>query len=71
MEFNVGMIDRIIRFVLGVFLVAAPFVFTASFWGIAVVMYASVLVGAVLMITSVVGLCPLYSLFGISTRRLS
>lgn len=71
MDLNVGMVDRVIRFALGVILLAAPFVFAAPFWSIAIVMYGSVLIGAIMIITSVVGICPLYSLFGLSTRRLT
>jgi len=71
MDVNVGVIDRVVRFLLGVFLLAAPFVFAAPFWSTTVVMFGSVLIGAILLTTGVVGICPLYSLLGKSTRRLT
>jgi len=56
---NVGPVDRIIRTVLGIAIVAIGVAFH-SWWG---------LVGAVPLLTAAVGFCPLYSLLRISTNR--
>jgi hypothetical protein len=62
-EKNVGMIDRVIRIILGIILmylfvgnmVAAP-------WS-----YLVVLIGLILLVTGIVGTCPLYSVLGMNT----
>ncbi|MGZ5475657.1 MAG: YgaP family membrane protein [Thermoanaerobaculia bacterium] len=55
---NEGTIDRVIRVVAGVFLLALTVVGPKTMWGI---------VGLVPLITGLVGTCPLYSIVGIST----
>lgn len=67
---NVGLIDRIIRAVLGVGLIWAALtksLFPALFAG-PVMMWGAVFVGAVLLITAAVSFCPLYRAMGCSTR---
>jgi uncharacterized membrane protein HdeD (DUF308 family) len=56
---NVGKIDRIIRIVLGVLLIGNVFyaLQTPVGW-----------VGVILLITGIAGICPLYSLLGMSTK---
>ena len=62
-EKNVGMIDRVIRIILGIILmylfvgnmVAAP-------WS-----YLVALIGLILLVTGIVGTCPLYSILGMNT----
>jgi Inner membrane protein YgaP-like, transmembrane domain len=62
-EKNVGMIDRVIRIILGIILlylfavnmVAAP-------WS-----YLVILIGLILLITGIIGTCPLYSMIGMNT----
>ena len=62
MKTNVGTIDRILRIVLGVALLAAYFLLPAtSGW------HNLYLIGIVPLFTAVFGTCPLYSLFGLST----
>ena len=57
---NLGTVDRAIRVVAGLlFLLWVPFGMW-TFWSIA---------GLVLIVTGIVGFCPLYRLFGISTCR--
>ncbi|HUI70234.1 MAG TPA: DUF2892 domain-containing protein [Spirochaetia bacterium] len=56
---NVGPVDRVVRTILGVVIVAIGVAFH-SWWG---------LVGAVPLLTAAVGFCPLYSLLRISTNR--
>ncbi len=55
---NVGNIDRVLRLILGVGLLAIVFVGPRTPWG---------WIGLVPLLSSVVGFCPLYSLLGIRT----
>lgn len=57
MRSNVGSPDRLIRIVLGLGALGAG-VYFKSWWGA---------VGAVPLLTALVGWCPLYSVFGAST----
>ena len=64
---NVGTADRIIRIILGLALIAVPFlvdtITPASPIGIAC------FVGAIIMIgTALVQFCPIYGIFGLRTR---
>lgn len=58
MTCNMGKTDRTIRIVVGLAIIAAG-VALKSWWG---------LVGAVPLVTAVVGWCPMYVPFKISTR---
>lgn len=66
---NVGGADRIVRAILGLVLIVAPFMpFTAPFfagWGVWT--FGVVIVGFVLAATSAMRFCPLYAIFGIRT----
>ncbi len=57
MNNNVGSVDRLVRLVLGVAIVAAG-VYYRSWWGA---------IGAVPIMTAAIGWCPLYMPFGLST----
>lgn len=61
MEKNVGRIDQIVRYVLALILVVLAIVF--STWWL-------LIISAVLVITSFVGRCGLYKLFGINTCKI-
>ena len=56
---NMGSADRIIRGVVGIFILAAGYYFK-SWWG---------LVGLVPLATALISCCPAYLPFGISTCR--
>jgi hypothetical protein len=60
MKTNVGTIDKVLRIVVGLALLSLFFVLEgqARWWS---------LVGLVPLLTGVFGICPLYSLLGIST----
>jgi hypothetical protein len=61
---NMGNTDRWIRIIIGIsFVLWAIFVATGVWAG---ALYAT---GAILIITSLVGTCPLYMPFGISTKK--
>lgn len=55
---NEHTLDRVLRVVLGLVLLALVFVGPQTLWG---------LVGIVPLATGLVGSCPLYTLFGVST----
>lgn len=55
---NIGSLDRLLRILLGAGLIALVFVGPETPWG---------WVGAVPLLTGLVGYCPLYRLFGLST----
>ena len=55
---NEGTIDRVLRVIAGVALVSLVFVGPETPWG---------WIGVVPLVTGLVGNCPVYSLFGIST----
>jgi len=69
---NLGSADRLIRLVLGVLLIAAPFMpflaGTFADWG--GWRFAVALIGVVLVATSVMRFCPLYAIFGVRTCKL-
>lgn len=59
---NVGNVDKVLRLVLGIALLAWFFIEQGSgFWH-----YAK-LIGIVPIVTALAGSCPLYSVFGLST----
>ncbi|MDX2506689.1 MAG: DUF2892 domain-containing protein [Gammaproteobacteria bacterium] len=59
---NVGKIDRIIRIVVGILLIGNVFYALQHPVG---------WLGVILIVTGIIGKCPLYSLIGINTRSLS
>jgi Protein of unknown function (DUF2892) len=60
---NVGLTDRMLRTVLSIILFAVFFSHTAT----GTLGYITLIAGIILLLTSVVGFCPLYALFGAST----
>jgi hypothetical protein len=58
MTVNEGTLDRAIRVVIGVVLLSLVFVGPQTLWG---------LVGIAPLLTGIVGFCPGYKLFGLST----
>ena len=64
---NVGTIDRIIRLVLGVVLLAAPFVSGMALYESNVTTIISVIVGLVMLGTAATSSCLLYTILGIRT----
>ena len=65
MKFNESGLDRIIRVVLGIVLLALSFGGVVSGgWGIVVLV-----LGAVALLTGIVGFCPLYALLKFRTNK--
>lgn len=58
MKSNVGSIDRILRIVLGLALIALTLTGTIGVWG---------WIGVVLVVTAAAGFCPLYAMLGLRT----
>ena len=58
MKFNVGGVDRILRIVIGLVLIARAATGTVGWWG---------WLGVIPLLTGVVRFCPLYSLVGMNT----
>lgn len=57
---NMGSIDRVVRVILGVVLLALFFAGPRMSWG---------LLGLIPLATAAIGFCPLYTLLGIRTRK--
>ena len=57
---NVGSIDRAVRVILGIGLIATVFVGPQTPWG---------WIGLVPLATALIGYCPAYQIFGIRTCR--
>jgi hypothetical protein len=55
---NVGTVDKVIRIILGLGLLALVFVGPQTPWG---------WIGIIPLVTGLVGICPLYSVLGINT----
>lgn len=56
---NVGGIDKLIRVLLSMVILGAGF-YIPSWWG---------LIGLIPLLTAIMGFCPLYAIFGLSTCR--
>lgn len=61
MKANVGSLDKIIRIVIGVAMLAAFFIFPDAGWR------WWMLIGIIPLATALMGWCPLYRIFGLST----
>lgn len=55
---NEGTVDRVLRIIVGLVLIALVFVRPQSNWG---------LLGLIPLLTGVAGTCPLYKLLGVNT----
>lgn len=66
---NVGTVDRAIRIVVGALLLLMFFVpqLSGLFAGLGALKYIVPVVGAVLLATGIIRVCPAYSVFGLKT----
>lgn len=69
MTINVGSFDRIIRALIGVGLLYLAFLSGYSLFEQAFLKYGAAIVGLVMLMTSLLKLCPIYSIFGIKTCK--
>ena len=58
MKVNEGTIDRVLRVIAGLVLMALAYTGTVGMWG---------WIGVVPLLTGIVGICPAYAIFGMST----
>ncbi len=65
MKRNTGNIDRAIRAILGLVLIALAATGTVGMWG-----WIGIVIGIVLLLTAVFGFCPGYAIFGMSTNQM-
>ena len=64
---NLGTIDRTLRIIVGLALLAAPFVTGIGLFASTTATVIAVIVGLVMIGTSAMKFCPLYRVFGIQT----
>lgn len=65
---NVGTVDRMLRLIAGVILIALPFVMPElEIWANPVFSYGAFAVGAIMILTGLVRFCPAYFLIGANT----
>jgi hypothetical protein len=67
MNQNVGLLDRIIRVIVAISLFYIGITFNIN----SLIRIIIALFGGVLIVTAVLGNCPLYSLLGIRTKKIS
>lgn len=69
MTTNVGTFDRILRAALGAVLLYLALFSGLPFFAASLVKYAAVAVGVVMLATSSLKMCPIYSLLGLKTCK--
>ena len=67
MKTNVGRIDRAFGLVLGLFMIASPYLNFPVVWSNPTIAYVIIGVGAVLVATAMLKFCLLYRVLGLST----
>tara|TARA_B100000029_G_C16843522_1_gene692704 strand:- start:92 stop:310 length:219 start_codon:yes stop_codon:yes gene_type:complete len=71
MDANVGALDRLIRAVFGLILLAVPFTnFLTSDWVGQLLAAVAVLIGVTLIASGILARCFVYKAFGINTCRI-
>ena len=65
MKHNMGNVDRVVRIMIAAVIAVLYFTNTVS----GTLGYVLLAVGVIFLLTSLVGSCPLYSLFGITTCK--
>ena len=66
---NVGTIDSVLRAALGIVLLYFAFFSGLPLFAAPLFKYGAAIVGVVMLATSTLKLCPLYSIFGIKTCK--
>lgn len=65
---NVGGADRVIRIVIGIILIAAPYFTSLALWDNQTARIVVQIIGAVLLLTGLFRFCGLYKVLGIRTN---
>lgn len=71
MRINVGTPDRIARLIVGAVLVLLPVLSGLPLFASPAVFWAAIVVGAVLVATAVFRFCPIYTVLGLSTCKVT
>ncbi|NVD42842.1 DUF2892 domain-containing protein [Ensifer sp. HO-A22] len=69
MTINVGTVDRVVRLVVGVALIAAALFSSMTIFDAVAVKYGAIALGLVLTATGLMRTCPMYSILGIQTCK--
>ena len=69
MTTNVGTIDRLLRLALGVGLLYLAFFSGLPAFAVPLPKYAAALIGVIMLLTSGLRMCPIYSLLGFKTCK--
>lgn len=65
MKTNEGTVDRVLRIIVGIALIAiGVWVVGSQAW-----IWTLTIVGIVLLVTGIIGWCGIYTLFGVSTKK--
>jgi len=70
MTANIGVIDRLLRFIIGFSLIVAPFLLEAPVFEDNLYKYGAVVIGVILVGTASIKFCPLYRIFGLRTCKI-
>ena len=70
MTVNLGAIDRAIRIILGLVLLAAPFVSGLAIFASSRATTVAMIAGVVMLATSAMRFCPIYRILGIRTCKI-
>jgi len=66
---NVGKFDRVFRLMLGIVLLAAPFVGGLVLFSSTAATTVAIIAGVIMLATAATSFCPIYSLLGIKTCK--
>lgn len=69
MDVNVGTIDRILRATLGVVLLYLAFFSDLSLFAEPLFKYGAAVIGAVMLATSTLKMCPIFAILGLKTCK--
>lgn len=69
MTVNMGKADRLLRLIAGLVLIAAPLIGGMGLFGMTWLNYVMIIAGIVMLATSTLRFCPLYTIFGIRTCK--
>lgn len=69
MTANMGKADRLIRLIAGLVLIALPLIGGMGVFGMTWINYVMIVAGIVMLATSTLRFCPLYTILGIRTCK--
>ena len=69
MTINVGVIDRILRAALGAVLLYLAFISGLSLFAAPLFKFGAAVIGVVMLATSILKMCPIYSILGLKTCK--